>query len=230
MKAASRHSGMFDPEDEPPAQQLGEHATEGGAHHRRHAPHARDVPLHLRALPQRVQVADDGHPDGLYGARAEALQATGHDQHRHAPGQAAEHRPEQEHRDAVVHQRLAAELVRELAVDGHGRGLGEQVDREQPGELPEAAEVRHDRRHRGGHDGLVERHQGRREHHRHQDRAALRAQPHVTTTDLGGLRPGFGVGHPGVAHPAFQTFPACPRPGRSGRRGWRDDENSTGSP
>ena len=119
------------------------------------------------------------------------------DQHRHAPGQRAQHRAEQEHPDAVVHQRLAAELVGELAVDRHGRGLREQVDREQPRELPEAAEVPHDRRHRGRDDRLVERHERRRQHHRDQDRSPLGAQADVPAVDLGAL----GVGHARLQQP-----------------------------
>ena len=79
--------------------------------------------------------------------------------------------------DADQHDRLAADEVGELAVDRHRHGLGQQVDREQPRELGEPAEVVDHRRDGGREDRRVDRDQAGAQHHGEQDRAALAAQP-----------------------------------------------------
>jgi hypothetical protein len=58
----------------------------------------------------------------------------------------------------------AAVLVAELSPDLRGRGRGEQVRGDHPGQMGQAAEVVDDRRQRGGDDRLVERGQQQREH------------------------------------------------------------------
>ena len=83
------------------------------------------------------------------------------------------------------HHRLAPVEVGELGVDRHRDRLRQQVDREQPGELGEAAEVADDRRHRGGEDRRVDRHQAHAEHDREQHRPALAAQPDARAGHLG---------------------------------------------
>ncbi len=108
-------------------------------------------------------------------AGAEALHGAEGDQRGHAPGHAAQD-PEQEQPDPEQHDRLAPEQVGELAVHRHRHRLGQQVHREQPGELGEPAEVGDDRGHRGRDDGGVERDQAGGQHQRDQDRPALGAQ------------------------------------------------------
>ena len=74
------------------------------------------------------------------------------------------------------HDRLATEQVRAAPVDRHRDRLRQQVDREQPRERREPAEAVHHRRHRGGDDRRVQRHQRRAEHQRDQDGPALGAE------------------------------------------------------
>ena len=95
------------------------------------------------------------------------------------PGDAAQDRADQEQADAEQHHRLAAEQVGELAVDRHGDRLGQQVDREQPRELGEAAEVGDDRRHGGGDDGRVDRDQADRQHQGDEERTSFRSEADV---------------------------------------------------
>ena len=79
--------------------------------------------------------------------------------------------PRRKSTDADDQDRLAAEGVGELAVDGQGDGHGEQIAGEQPGEDGEAAEVADDLRHGGRDDGAVEGGQRHREHQRGDDGA-----------------------------------------------------------
>ena len=101
--------------------------------------------------------------------------------------------------------------VGELAVQRHGHGRGQQVDREQPGELGEAADVLHDRGDRGRDDRAVERHQAGGQHQGAEDRAPLGPEPDPLgggrgrgsgscqgTTDCGALYSGVTMGLPGV--------------------------------
>ena len=189
LEPADQHPGGRDPErdvheeDPPPGDEVREHTAEGRADERRDPPDAGDVALHLGPLRDRVDVADDRHADRLDRARAQPLHEPERDQRRHAPGEPAQHRPEHEQPDAEKHDRLPAALVRELAVDRHRHGLGEQVDREQPGELGESAEVRDHGRYGGGQDRRVDRDQSDAQHHREQDRASLRPEPDARPVD-----------------------------------------------
>jgi hypothetical protein len=144
---AERH---VDEEDPAPVEKVDEHSAEGGADHRRDGPDTGHVALDLGPLLDRVDVPDDGHRGRLDRAGAQSLQGAEGDQRRHAPGQTAQDRAGDERPDPDQHHRLAADLVGELAEDRHGHGLGQQIDREQPRELGEAAEIVDDRGDGGG--------------------------------------------------------------------------------
>ena len=121
--------------------------------------------------------------------------------------------PSDEQPDAEQHHRLAAVEVGDLAVDRDGHRLGEQVDREQPGERREAAEVVDHRRHRGGQDRRVDRDQADAEHDRQQQRPPLAAEADAGSGDLGSA-------HVSPTDAARVVFPRrrCPHPdGRAGR-------------
>ncbi len=135
-----------DREDPAPGVEIGEYAADDRPDHRGDRPHAGQVALGLRPLGEGVHVAGDGDRHRGDGSRAEALDRTEEDEGEHVHGQAAEDRADQEQADPDEHDPLASVDVGETAVDGHGDRLRQQIDREQPGELVEAAEVAHDRR------------------------------------------------------------------------------------
>ncbi len=125
--------------------------------------------LVLGALGGREDVGNDGK--GHRGQRGgpEPLQAPEDDQLHHAAaeevaeprltGHAAQGRADQKDDDAEQENRLAAVDVRELAVDRHHGGAGQQVSGGDPRVKVEAVEVGDDARQRGGDDGLVQRRQ-----------------------------------------------------------------------
>ena len=121
----------------------------------RSAPDAGEVALHLRPLPHRVDVADDRHADRLDRAGAEPLQAT---RRRSAPACSTPRRRAPSRAGTPPMPRTSAACARTGRRACRRRGTvtacAEQVDREQPRELPEAAEVVDDRGHRGGDDRL----------------------------------------------------------------------------
>ena len=179
--APDQHAGQqaqrdIDEEDPAPEVQLGEEPAEGRTDHRGDAPDAGDVALHPSPLGDAVDVAGDGDRHRLHRAGAEPLQGPERDEDRHAPGEAAEHRAEQEHPDAEEHQRLPADGVRELGVDRDRHGLGEQVDREQPRERREPAQLAHDRRHGRRQDRRVDGDEAGGDHQGQQHRPAFRPQ------------------------------------------------------
>ncbi len=171
-------------EDPAPGDVVGEDPAQRRPDERRDAPDAGDVALHLGPLGHRVDVADDRHPDRLDRAGAKPLDQPERDQSRHAPREPTQYRADHEQPDAEQHDRLAAAQVGELAVDRDRDCLRKQVDREQPRELGEATEIVDDGRYGGGQDGRVDRHQPDAQHHREQDRAALRSKPHPRPVDL----------------------------------------------
>ena len=167
-----RADGQVDQEDPAPVGVGGEQPAERGAGDGRGGPDRGELRLDLRAFLERVEVGGEGLDGALEGAAAQALHDAEGDQRRHVPGARAEQRAEQEEDDAGDQDRLAAEGVGELAVDGQGDGDGEQVAGEQPGEDGEAAEVAHDLRDRGGDDRGVEGGERHGQHEGGDDRAA----------------------------------------------------------
>ena len=171
---AERH---VDEEDPAPEVQLGEEAAERRSDDRGRAPDAGDVALDPGPLRDGVDVAGDGDRHRLDRAGAEALQGTEGDERRHAPRQAAQDGTQQKDPDAEQHERLSADRVGELRVDRDRHGLGEQVDREQPGERGEPAELADDRRNRRRQHRGVDGDEPRRHHEGEQDRTAFRPEP-----------------------------------------------------
>ena len=97
-------------------------------------------------------------------AAADALDGAEGDELTHVPGLAAESGPDEEDHDRAQEQVLAAVLVAELAPHLGGRGAGQQIRGDHPGQVAQPAEVADDRRQRGRHDRLVEGGQQQREH------------------------------------------------------------------
>jgi hypothetical protein len=160
-----------DVEDPAPREVIDEEAAEERPDHRRDAEHGAEVALVAAALPRWNDVPDDGDRDDDQAAAAEALQGTEGDQLLHVLAEAAERGADEEDRDRRLQHDLAAVEIAELAVDRPGDGRGEQVRRDDPGELRDAAEVADDRRQRRRHDRLVERREQEHEHQRAEDQA-----------------------------------------------------------
>ena len=107
-------------------------AADGRAEQERDAEHEAEEALVLAALGGREEVADDRERDREERAGAEALDAAEQHELPHLLAQAGQRRADEEQRDAADQDRLAAVQVGELAVDRHGHGRGEQVDRDRP--------------------------------------------------------------------------------------------------
>jgi hypothetical protein len=106
-------------------------------------------------------------------AGADALHRPGNDQRQHAPCRPAQRRAQQKHAYTEEQHRLTAQRIGQLAIQRHGYGLSEQIDREQPRKLRETTEIAHDRRHGSGDDRRVERNQAGAEHDSHQHRTTV---------------------------------------------------------
>ena len=83
-------------------------------------------------------------------------------------------RADQEDHEADLEHDLAPVLVAELAVQRRHDRLGEQVGRDDPGEVVEAAEVADDRRQRRRDDRAVERGEQHHEHEAREDDVDVR--------------------------------------------------------
>ncbi|MNS78212.1 hypothetical protein D3C72_1118150 [compost metagenome] len=174
---AHRH---VDIEDGTPAIPFSQHAAHGradgvgkperGAHH--HLP----AQAHVRV---REQIGNTGESGADEHAAANALQRACRHEERHAGRHAAQHRGHQEDHDRHQHEWLAAVVVAQPAEDRHGDDRGQQVGRGHPGVVLEALQFGDHRRQRGGHHGLVQRH----EHH-HEGDADHRQQRFPERQDL----------------------------------------------
>src|SRR6185312_12866002 len=153
----NRADGQVDVEDPAPAQIIGDPAAEAGAKDRGQPEGRRDDALPAPALLRREEVADARKRARLQRARANALQAPEDDQFIHRRGAARERRGQHEDDHTEDQNRLAPELVGELARDGNDTGRRQQIRRNHPGVAVEAVEFGDDARQRRADDGLVKR-------------------------------------------------------------------------
>ena len=100
------------------------------------------------------------------------MQGAGADEGGHGPRGRAGQGPRQEQRDRHEQDAPAAVQVGQAAVERHGDGAREQVDREDPGVERQAGQVPDDGRHRGGDDGPLEGGHGGHEQEGHEDGSA----------------------------------------------------------
>jgi hypothetical protein len=164
-----------DVEDPAPGEVVDEEPAEERSDHRRDAEDRSEEALVAAAVARRDDVADDreGHHEET--AAAEPLQRAERDQLRHVLADPAQRRANQEDHDRALQDELAAEEVAELPVDRPDHRRSQQVGRDDPRELRDAAEVADDRRQRRGDDRLVERREQQHEQQRAEDQAnALR--------------------------------------------------------
>ena len=163
-----------DVEDPPPGELVDEEAAEERPDDRRHAEDAPEEALVAAAISRRDDVADDGERHDHQSAGAEALERTERDQLAHVLRQPAERRPGEEDHDRRLQHLLAAVEVAELPVQRAGDRRRQQVRRDDPRQVLEAAELAHDRRQRGGDDRLVERREQQDQQERGEDQPYAR--------------------------------------------------------
>ncbi len=149
--------GKVDVEDPAPAEVFGEEPAEERSQDARRAEHRPEQALVLAAFAGRHEIADDRHGQHHQAAAAQSLDRAEADELGHVLRDAAQRGADQEDDDRGLEQLLAAVLVAELAPQGRGRGRGEHVRRDDPGQVLHAAEFADDRRQGGRDDGLVER-------------------------------------------------------------------------
>ena len=153
-----------------PRDRLDQEAAEQRSGDRGDREHGADQAHVAAAIARRHDVGDDRLRADHQPARAHALQRAEGDQLSHRLAQPGQQRADQEDQDRGQEHRLAAVHVAELSVQRRRRRRGQQVGRDDPGQVLETAEVADDRRQRGGDDRLVERGQEHAEHQRGEDR------------------------------------------------------------
>ncbi|GAA3314516.1 hypothetical protein GCM10017710_21430 [Arthrobacter ramosus] len=89
--------------------------------------------------------------------------------------------PNRKESNASENDRLPTRHVGELRVDRNRDGLREQVGGEEPRERGEPADFMDDRRHRGGHDGGIDRDEAAREHQGYEYRAPFGTEAYAVT-------------------------------------------------
>ena len=130
------------------------------------------------ALPGRYDIGHDRLDADHEAAAADALDGAEDDQFVHRARPARQRRADDEDENGEDEDRLAAEEVTELAVEGQTDGRGQQVGRHRPGHLVQTVQFADDLRQGGGDDGLVERREQQRQHQADED------QPHPAGAEL----------------------------------------------
>ena len=162
---------QVDVEDPGPGEMVDEEAADQGPDDGRDAEHRSHQAAVAPALARRNDVADDRLRRDHERAAAEPLDRAKGDQLGHAVRQAAQARADQEHDERDLQHDLPAVEIAELARDRRRDGRGEQICRDDPRELVDAAQVPDDRRQRRRDDRRVERREQHHEHQRSEDRS-----------------------------------------------------------
>ena len=165
---------QVDVEDPAPGEVVDEEAAEQRPDHGRDAEDPAEVALVAAAFAGRDDVPDHGDRDHDQAAGAEPLDRAETDQLGHVLAQPAQHRAGEEDHDRRLQHDLSAVEVAQLAVHRTDHRRGEQVRRDDPGELRDSSEVADDRRQRRRDDRLVERGEQQHEQERAEDQAHAR--------------------------------------------------------
>ena len=158
--------GQVHVEHPAPRERLDEEAAQQRAGDARHREHGADQAHVAPAVARRNDVGDDRLRAHHQPARAEPLHGAERDQLAHRLAQPAQHRAGDEDQDRDEEHGLAPVHVAELAVERRRGGRREQVGRDHPRQVLEAAELADDRRQRRRHDRLIERGEEHAEHQR----------------------------------------------------------------
>ena len=158
QRQEGRHAEReIDVEDEAPGRMVGDPAAQDGAEDRGDTDDRHQPSLPPGALLRREEVGEGGHRYRHDAARADALEGAEQNELVHGLGHAAQGRSQGEDRQAAQEDRLAADQVRQLAVDGDQYRRGQHVGGSNPGVAVEAVEHADDARHRRADDSAVQR-------------------------------------------------------------------------
>lgn len=193
---------------------VGEQPAEQRPDHRGHPEDRTDRPLVLAAFTQRDHVGDQRHRGDHQPARADALQPSPDDQHRHIGRETAQERAGDEDDRRDLEDDLPAEEVTELSHQDRCHRLGEQIRGDHPGHMGGAAQIRDDRGQRRAHDRLVQGGQQNPQHDRDEDDVPATRVEHGRRG--GTLRGGGGLAGSGHAC-TLTSAPACRMWGTAGR-------------
>ncbi len=218
-----------DVEDPAPARVAGEEAADQRPRHAGDAEDRAEQPHVAAPLPGGDDIADRGLGADHQAAAPEALDRAEGDQLGHPVGEAAEDRSDQEEDEGGLEDDLAAVEVAELAVERRDDRDRQQVCRDDPGDVLEAAEVPDDRRQRGRDDRLIQRRQQHDQHQRpdHETHLPLGQScgdaqaPRRLTSPVRADRPRGRRGRPRADR---GTAPRAP--GRSGDHAWSQGRRS----
>ncbi len=147
---------------------VGDRPADHRAEHAGQAEHRAEQALVAGPLPGGDDVADDGQRERQQAAAAEALQGAGRRQGAHALRGGAQRGAGQEDDDRGQEHRFAAEQVGDPAVEQRRGGRGQQVGRDHPVGVLDAAEIADDRRQRHRDHRAVEGAEQDAEHQRDQ--------------------------------------------------------------
>jgi hypothetical protein len=189
-----------DVEDPAPGEVVDEKAAQQWPDHCRETEDASKESLVAAAVPRRDDVRDHGDRQHEQAPAAQALDRAEGDQLGHVLADPAQCRADEEDHDRRLQDSFPAVEVAQLSVDRPGDSGRQQVGRDDPGELRDAAEVPDDRRQGGRDDRLIERRQQQHEQQRAED------QSH-------GLA--VGAGRPGHRHDDEGVFAWAIMPSKS---------------
>ena len=116
-----------------PADGVGQDAADGRADEEGEHEERAERRLQTRPVGRRIEVSDDGQRDRHDGTGTKALDAPEDDQLPHRLAHSAQSRSDEEDGQAEEEDGAPAVPVGERAPERHGRGHGQQVDREDPG-------------------------------------------------------------------------------------------------
>ena len=187
--------GEVDPEHQRPVHVLGHDATEHRPERAGTDPDRAHVRLPAPAGARRDHVGEDRLRDRQDTATAEPLEAAPQDHRQHVGRERAHERAADEDADAGKHHGAAAMNIGQLAIERGDRRGGQKIGGDDPGEILEIGELASDRRHRGGHDRLIEGSEEHRQHQTDDDRAHFRVARHPVRTLA--VRRGSGRSRPG---------------------------------
>ena len=225
---------QVDPEGPAPPDRVRQPAADDRPADRRDSEHGVDGGQIGQPLPGGDHVGDDGLDQDQQAAAAQALDRPGRDQGRHAGGQAADHRSDQEDRHRRDEDRPSAEPVAEHPVDGHHHRAGEHVRGVHPEQGAQPTELAGHGRQGRREDELVEspEQQAERQARHHQEparhpRTLARAPPAHRSARGRVTRPAAAIleSRKGSIpsrrrrhHGSFELWPG--RVGRPRRPGW----------
>jgi hypothetical protein len=157
---------QIDEKNPAPAQLIDEKAADQRADDGRDAEHRAEKTLVTAALARRNEVADHGDGNDDEAAAAYAFERAKGDQLHHVLREAAQRGAHEKHRDRHLQHDLAAIEVAEFSIERARDRAGEQIGRDHPGEITQAAEIADHGRQRGRDHGLVERGEPQRQKQR----------------------------------------------------------------